>query len=163
MLCTVVTEVMVHMDMLSRWMAIRFGVLHCLGLCMILWFFFKRLPTAVLAALGVGFIALGFHFAELTVTSRWLFPLGLMYPGFGSGDYVPLFPNLGYFLIGAVIGRLLYRKKESLLPNINSQNPILRFLQFCGKHSLWIYLIHQPVLTGLFEVLSLYILPGGAS
>ena len=163
MLCTIVTQTMVNMDMLSRWMVIRFGVLHCLGLCMILWLLFKRLPAAVLAVLGIGFIALGFYFASLTVSTRWLYPLGLMYPGFSSGDYFPLFPNLGYFLIGAVIGRSLYRKKESLLPRVNANNPVLRFLQFCGKHSLWIYLLHQPVLTGLFEILSLFTLSGGTS
>ncbi len=163
MLCTAVTHVMANMDMLSNLMVIRFGVLHCLGVCMILWFVFKRLPTALLAILGAVFIVLGFYLASLTVSSHRLYPLGLMYPGFGSGDYFPIFPNLGYFLIGAVIGRLLYRKKESLLPRINKQNPILRFLQFCGKHSLWIYLLHQPILTGLFEVISLFILPGGTS
>ena len=84
-----------------------------------------------------------------------------MYPGFSSSDYFPLLPNFGYFLIGSAIGRLIYRKKETLLPKVNAQSPILRFLQFCGKHSLWIYLLHQPLLTGLFELICLFYLPGG--
>jgi uncharacterized membrane protein len=57
-----------------------------------------------------------------------------------------LFPHLGYFMIGVVLGRLLYSDKKSLLPNFPKNNLIIRFLKFCGRHSIWIYLIHQPVI-----------------
>ena len=80
---------------------------------------------------------------------EFLFPLGLLYPGFSSGDYFPLLPNLGYFLLGTVLGRTLYKKKESLLPGINANGPGLRFLCWCGQQSLWIYLLHQPILAGI--------------
>ena len=52
-----------------------------------------------------------------------------------------------WFLLGAVIGRTAYRKKQSLLPRVNAANPVIRFFSFCGRHSLLIYMLHQPVLT----------------
>lgn len=132
---------------------IYFGVLHCLGVCMILWYFFRRLPTPALAVLSVLFIVLGLWFRELTVQSRWLFWLGLPYEGFATSDYFPLLPFLGFFLAGAVLGRILYREKHTLLPSLNARAPIPRFLQFVGRWSLSIYMLHQPILTGLIYLI----------
>ena len=156
MLCTAVTAGMYRLHLAESYIIIRFGVLHCLGLCMILWAVFKKLPTWALAVTGAIFIALGFWFLSFWVKTEWLFPLGLVTWKFSSADYFPLFPNLGYFLVGSVLGRTLYRNKQSLLPRVNAQSPVLRFLGFCGRHSLFIYLLHQPVLSGLCMLLALF-------
>lgn len=154
--CTLVTWLLAQMNILSSWIIIWFGVLHCLGICMMLWPLVRRLPSAVLALLGAVIIALGFWMEGQTVSHPWLLGFGLTFPEFSSGDYFPLFPNLGYFLLGAVLGRLLYQNKTTLLPRVNSEMPILRFLQFCGRQSLWIYLLHQPVLYVLLFLISLF-------
>jgi uncharacterized membrane protein len=86
---------------------------------------------------------------NVRISSVWLTPLGIPSHDFISSDYFPLLPNLGYFLLGGVLGRSLYRKKESLLPRVNARTPVLRFLCWCGQKSLWIYLLHQPVLVGI--------------
>ena len=156
MICTAVTAGMYLLDMADSFIVIRFGVLHCLGLCMILWAAFRKLPTWVLTALGIVLIGLGFRFQGIRVEAQWLFPLGLVSRGFSSSDYFPLLPNLGYFLLGSVLGRTLYRTKQSLLPDVNTRGPVLRFLMFCGRQSLFIYLLHQPVLSGLCMLLSLF-------
>ena len=133
---------------------IYFGVLQCLGCCMILWWGFKRLPSWVLAVLGLVMVAAGLQLSNMyPVDHPWLIPLGFMYRGFASSDYFPLLPNLGFFLLGAVLGRTVYRKKETLLPMISEKNILVRGLCFCGKHSLWIYLLHQPVLSGICMLL----------
>ena len=104
------------MGMAVKAVIIYFGVLHCLGVCMILWAVFRRFPSWLLAVLGGGLVALGLWFKTLTVQSHWLFWLG----------------------------RVLYREKTSLLPGFRC-----RPLEWIGRHSLPIYLLHQPILTGL--------------
>lgn len=157
MICTAVTAGMYLLEFAGKGMIIYFGVLHCLGVCMLLWSLFSRLPTWMLGLLGAVMAAVGLGCLQNpTVDFPWLIPLGFRYPGFASSDYFPLLPNLGYFLLGAVLGRTLYRRQETLLPRVNSQQPILRFLSFCGRKSLWIYLLHQPILTGILFVVRLF-------
>ena len=156
LVCTAVTYGMYRFGMADKGLIIYFGVLHCLGTCMILWWLFKRLPTWLLAVLGIAMTAAGLYLqTQVFDTSYLLMPLGFVPRGFASSDYFPLLPNLGYFLLGTVLGRTIYRRKESLLPKVNGNNPVLRFLRLCGKSSLWIYLLHQPILSGLCWLLSL--------
>ena len=76
-----------------------------------------------------------------------IYPLGLTAPSFESADFFPFFPYFGYFLLGALWGKTLYKNKKSLFPNF----PKLSFLCFCGRHALFFYLAHQPVLIFLIE------------
>ena len=132
------------------------GNLHCLGICMLLWPLIKTLPTGALAAIGTAVVLAGLWLdANVRVSFSWLIPLGILPWGFVTADYFPLLPYAGFFLVGTALGRLLYAKKQSLLPSVNAENPVLRFLQWTGRHSLPIYLLHQPVLTGLFELILL--------
>ena len=65
-------------------------------------------------------------------------------------DYMPLFPWLGVFLIGCVVGRLCYREKKTLFANRGkAMTAIARPVEFIGRHSLIIYLTHQPVIYGV--------------
>ena len=150
LLCTAVTLAGRALGMLPDYMIIRFGVLHCLGLCMLLWPVFRKLPVWLLAALGTGFGVLGIYLTQCVMVE---FPgfawLGLLYPSYSSADYFPLLPYLGFFLLGAVLGRLLYAKKESLLPQWENIW-VFRALRWCGRHSLILYLLHQPLLMLLF-------------
>ena len=155
MLITGVTWGMYKLGFAGNSMVIRFGVLHCLGICMLLWPLLRKCPWWVLAILGAAFIALGFYVAPMKVDCQWLFPLGLKYPGFASGDYFPLFPQLGFFLLGAVIGKTAYAKKQTLLPKINARIFPFNALQFLGRHSLEVYLLHQPILAGMCCLLTL--------
>ena len=144
LLISAVTVAMYRMGIAVKAVIIYCGVLHCLGACMILWAVFRRFPNWLLAVLGNGLIALGLWFKTLTIQSHWLFWLGLLYDGFSTSDYFPLLPFLGFFLLGGWLGRVLYRKKTSLLPGFRCKP-----LEWIGRHSLPIYLLHQPILTGL--------------
>jgi len=133
---------------------IYFGVLHCLGTCMILWALFRKLPTWALALLGIAMVIAGMYLKGVYPVSHfWLMPLGILPGHFPTSDYFPLLPNLGYFLLGAVLGRTVYRKQESLLPSVSQKNIFVRFFSFCGRQSLLIYLLHQPILNAVCMLL----------
>jgi uncharacterized membrane protein len=154
--CTAVTYGMYRMGMADYGIIIYFGALHCLGVCMILWPLFRKLPVWALAALGAVIAGVGLWTMVHTFpVGNWLIPLGFAPETFRSSDYFPLLPYLGFFLLGAAFGRTAYREKKSLLPGVSEKNPAVRFLSLCGKHSLWIYLIHQPLLSAVFYVILL--------
>lgn len=154
---TAVTVAMYGMHFADKGIIIYFGVLHCLGVCMLLWSVFQKLPDWLLLAGGIAMAAVGLYLQNVTLVDfPYLLALGFTFPGLETSDYFPLLPNLGYFLVGAFMGRRLYAKKESLLSQINDRNPIIRFLCFCGRQSLFIYMGHQPILTGLCMLISYF-------
>ena len=156
LICTAVTAGMYYLNFADRGIIIYFGVLHCLGICMLLWQPAQKLPIWAMAILGIVLVALGLWFRELpSVDTALLVPFGRVPSDFRSSDYFPLLPNFGYFLLGAVLGKTVYARKQTLLPKVNDRNIVLRFLQGCGRQSLWIYLLHQPVLSGICYLLLL--------
>ena len=155
MLITAVTYGMYRLGMSGADVVVKFGVLHLLGVCMLVYPAFKKLPPAALALLGLAIAITGYAIRGIIVPQRWLFPLGLTYEGFTSSDYFPLFPQLGYFLIGAAIGKTAYREKRTLLPGAFQKTGIARFFCWCGRQSLFIYLLHQPIVYGLLELVLL--------
>lgn len=151
---TAVTAAMVALEFLDKNMVILFGVLHCLGLCMLLWPLFRKLPWPVLGILGSLMAAVGVYLDDLSFpVSPFLFPIGLKHPGFLSADYFPLLPFFGFFLLGAVLGKLLYKDRQSLFPRVNPENRFVRFWTQSGRWSLPIYMLHQPVITGILTLL----------
>lgn len=154
LVCSAVTAGMYALHMADKSIIIYFGVLHCLGVCMLLWPLLKRLPVWALGLVGLGLTVLGLWISgNVLVDFPWLIPLGLVPGDFVSSDFFPLLPNLGFFLVGAFLGKTLYRKKETLLPRVNPANPVLAFFTLLGKWSLPVYLLHQPVITGLLYLI----------
>ena len=151
-LCTAATAGMYLAGMADRSILIYFGVLHCLGACMMLWPLFRRLPSPALVVLGLGMVAAGLYLRTVAFSFPWLMPVGFAPCGFASSDYFPLLPNLGYFLLGTALGRKLYADKEGRFPVKKVPTP---FLCWCGRHSLMIYLIHQPVLAAAVALIAI--------
>lgn len=130
---------------------ILFGVLHLLGASMVLfgllggaldrlprWF----QPLLYLLLWGLGTLLLR---VDIGAAARVLFPVGWMYPGFYSADWFPLVPWLFVFLLGTWAGLFV---KEKALPEgfYTFRCPPLEAV---GRVSLWVYLLHQPVLYGI--------------
>lgn len=146
MLCSLATGLLVWLDLLPAALIIRFGVLHCLGCCMLLWPGFRRLSGSALVLSGLTVAALGFCFFHAPpVSLPFLYPIGLCRSDFSSGDYFPIFPFFGFFLLGAAAGKGWYRNKASLFPEADLRHPLLRSFLWCGVRSLPLYLLHQPV------------------
>ena len=154
MAISLVTWGMYLTGLADRDIIVWFGVLHLLGVCMLLYPLYRRLPTEYLAALGVVLVIAGYTLTKTVVQVRFLFPFGFLYPGFSSSDYFPLLPHLGWYMLGTVVGRTVYRDKTTRFPRVPEQNGAVRFLSFCGRQSLWIYLLHQPVLYGVLELIA---------
>lgn len=148
LLCTAVTYGMYALGFADQSIVIYFGVLHCLGICMVLWHWLKRLNNRLLLGLGIVLTLAGLYVETLYFdVSGWLIPLGLCPEWFESSDYFPLLPNLGFFLVGAWIGRQVYKDKQTRFPGVNEK--YYRPLCALGRSSLWVYLLHQPILAGI--------------
>lgn len=61
-------------------------------------------------------------------------------------DQMPLFPWLGCFLIGAAIGHTLYAPGLPLAKEEGLFYRLTRPIRFLGRHSLWVYFAHQPII-----------------
>lgn len=129
---------------------VRFGVLQLLGVCMLLFGVLRerleRVPLPLLAGVSAALFAAAKLLTDhVTVASRWLYPLGLKYDGFYSADFFPIFPWAFLFLLGVCFGRWLEAHRDA--PALQRKYP--KALCFPGRHSLLIYLLHQPLLYGL--------------
>jgi uncharacterized membrane protein len=134
--------------------AVYFGILQCLAFSMLIYSaVFEKIRPAACAAWGVLVFGLAAALPSVTkalaIRFDWLLPFGLHSPSFTSFDYFPLIPWLGIFLIGAALGKTAYAAKRTLLP---WRLPVT-FVNVAGRHSLLIYIVHQPVIMGLLYVL----------
>ena len=144
---------------------ITFGILTCTGSCVLLLIpldrLLKKVPVGIGAAVSLLLFALlrncsrgslGFEGMVLAQLPDGLYRnmlttyLGFPMPGFYSSDYFPLLPwfllfLFGYFLHGVLRSRGLDAKLFA-----KGQFPVLNFL---GRHSLMVYLLHQPIVYGL--------------
>ena len=109
--------------------AIRFGVLNLLGCAMLITFALRRelsrLPEAI------------YRF-------RWLAFLGFPPNSFYSADYFPIIPWIFLYLFGFELWRWIADKGFDRFFRLR-----IPVLDFIGRHSLSIYLIHQPLLYGV--------------
>ena len=129
---------------------IRFGILQFMGVSMVLWHFtgkyLQKLPRWLLAAGGaVLYVLTDWWTGQVTVSVSWLYPLGFPNAAFTSADYFPLLPWSFLFLMGAALGGWCLDHRENKILTA----PLPGVLTFPGRHSLIIYLLHQPVLYGV--------------
>lgn len=131
---------------------ILFGVLHFIGVGIILSYpFLKHYRFALIAAILI--ILARPLIQMINIANPWFLWIGITQAGFYSYDYFPIIPWLGAMLIGIYIGNIAYPqyKRKFKLPEI-SDFIVVRVLTYLGKRSLMIYLIHQPVLIGIFYI-----------
>lgn len=162
---------------------ILFGILHLLGTMMLLYgigeaIYKKRKPQGeayeagkmgrriLLAAVFLllyaffynvyyGFVGFAGWQAPLPWWMYGSFPMyivGFRGPFF-SADYYPLLPWGLLFLAGAMSG-YIFRKKD--LPRLLYQNRC-RPLAFLGRHTMAVYIIHQPLLFGIFFLIDRFL------
>jgi len=123
---------------------IWFGVLHAIALSLLLARPLIDRPRAAVAA-GVIVIAAGVMLSSQHFDNRMLGWLGFMTGKPMTEDYVPLFPWSGVLFLGIAAGHALVASNFTMLAPLARMPRALRFL---GRHSLAVYLVHQPLLLG---------------
>lgn len=146
-----------------------FGILTLIGSCMILMIPLDRalrkipeipgmLVSAVLFVLSknINEGSLGFHEWKLAELPETWYQGGIAaflgFPGadFWSADYFPLFPWLFLFMCGYFTFHILKNKKILDCYFWHGTNP----LKIIGRYSLPVYMLHQPVLYILLQLVS---------
>lgn len=128
---------------------IFFGILHSIALSSLLGLAFLRLPWGVTLAVAVVVLILPQVYRDVAFDTPMLAWVGLA-PSFPpTMDYEPLFPWFGAFLLGVVLARVMLA--QGPLVRV-APSPILARLTWPGRHSLVIYLVHQPIMIGLFDL-----------
>ncbi len=124
-----------------------FGILHAIAVSSVLGLLFVQAPIPVV------FAACAFCFIAPALLSGPAFDappllwLGLATYIPRSNDYVPVFPWFAVVLAGIGLGRLMPLVRPGWLQLLARAAP--RQLVWAGRHSLAIYLLHQPILIGL--------------
>ena len=144
---------------------IVFGVLTCIGSCMLLMIPLEKLAGRIPAPIGLA-LSFGLFVLLRNVSSgslgfegwvicplpaslyRNLLTAYLGFPprSFFSTDYFPLLPWFFLFVTGYFLHRALNERELNEKLFGKGQIPVLNWL---GRHSLIVYLLHQPILYGL--------------
>ncbi|HBG38845.1 MAG TPA: hypothetical protein DEF85_04770 [Clostridiaceae bacterium] len=126
-------------------MYIRFGILHFLGVCMIISPALRKMDNLTLLLIGLACVITGIYIENITINIPYLLPLGFKYRGFHSFDYYPLIPYLSVYILGILVFRNYYKERKSIFKKELYSN----FIRKISEKSLFIYLIHQPIYYAL--------------
>jgi uncharacterized membrane protein len=133
---------------------IFFGILHFISLALVLGRLMLRFGAYNLI-FGFLVIVLGLNLSHPLFNAVGTSWIGLVTKEPFTQDFVPIFPWFGVVLIGCGLGNV-WRSQNFKKPKWIEQKSlsIPRLLTWMGKHSLAIYLIHQPILFILLFAIS---------
>lgn len=138
---------------------IFFGILHHVALGSVLALPFLRLPVVAVAGTAAIVFVLPFLVEHPLLDEPLLAWLGFSRAPIATADFVPVFPWFGCVLGGIVLARLgLPRLEASRVPHWRATSLPARLMVWGGRHSLLVYLVHQPVFIGLL-LLALQVMP----
>jgi uncharacterized membrane protein len=124
---------------------IHFGILHCIAAGSVLAWPLVRRPRFALA-IGITTIIAGVVLSWPAFDHRALSWIGFTTAKPATEDYVPLAPWTGVIFVGIALGHLMARTGFNAL-SWSAGSPA--WLRWLGRHSLAVYMLHQPALLGL--------------
>lgn len=128
---------------------IFFGILHSIALSSLLGLAFLRLPWGVTLLVATVVIALPQFYRDVAFDTPFLVWLGLS-PAFPpTMDFEPVFPWFGAFLLGMAAAQAMLARGPLTLRMPSAR---MARLTWPGRNSLLIYLLHQPIMIGLFNL-----------
>ena len=123
---------------------IFFGILHCIAASSLIAAVFLRAPLWLTGLAAMISFALPQLFSSEAFNHHALIWLGLGLRLPATNDFVPLFPWLGFVLLGLAVARI------AIMRELFSFGGPQTWLSHLGQWSLPIYLVHQPVLFAAF-------------
>jgi uncharacterized membrane protein len=123
---------------------IWFGVLHAIAVSLVIARPLVRYPWTAIV-IGAGVIVAANLISDSAFDNRALGWIGFMTAKPRTEDYVPLFPWTGVLLLGVAAGQMLVRAQ---FRPIGFAETWPRWIAGLGRHSLAIYMVHQPLLIG---------------
>lgn len=148
---------------LATWFAfpqtfIFFGILHAIAAASLVGLLFLRLPVVLTLLAAAAAVAAPLYLRAPVFDHPALWWVGLSVEVPRSNDYVPLLPWIAPVLLGIALARLFVASAlpERLAGFGNATKSRWKsLLEAAGRHSLAIYLVHQPVLIALVYGFSL--------
>jgi uncharacterized membrane protein len=132
---------------------IFFGILHFIFVASVLGLAFIKF-TWLNLILGATLIVLGATTKLPLFDQPLLQWLGMMTHKPFTEDYVPLLPWFGVVLIGMFLARRAQaRGRLEKFSASEFDRSITKLLAFGGRHSLVIYMLHQPIFIGLLSLI----------
>lgn len=138
--CAILISVASYAMMPQAW--IFFGILHFIALAALLAVPFLRMGKINLL-LGMGLIVMGIWVSHPLFDMPALQWFGLMTHKPVTEDYAPFLPWFGVLLVGMFLGKYLLSQPFFAYPL--RQHALFRPLLWLGRHSLLVYMLHQPV------------------
>jgi len=125
---------------------IFFGILHQIAFASVAGLLFLRFPAWANILVAAAVIALPNVYTTPLLDGWWGWWTGLSEIRPRSSDFVPVFPYFGAVVAGIAMAQIASR--AGTLDRLAAIHPgrWSRPLLFAGRHSLAVYLIHQPVL-----------------
>lgn len=149
--------------------AVWFGILNFLGCAMMISYPLKAYLENIAPAVGafcslllfallygvpegyVGFFGFElFKLPEFLYSFKSLAFIGFPSIDFHSTDYFPIIPWIFLFLAGYFAWRIIKNRNADRF--FKRKIP---FFGFIGRHTLIIYILHQPIIMGILEILSI--------
>lgn len=126
-----------------------FGILHAIALCSLFGLAALRLPVFVIAALAIAVFYVPDFASSPAFNAPYWWWTGLQTAPLRTVDYEPIFPWFAPFLAGMVASKLASRLGLWARLSTTTPSRTAHLAGLPGRHSLLIYLIHQPVLIGI--------------
>lgn len=135
---------------------IFFGILHCIAAASVLGLVFLRAsPWLALAAAAIMALAPLFV-ASPALDNLWGWSLGLSARAPRTNDWRPLLPWAGATIAGIGLARMaLAAGLDRAIAGWQARNVATRSLTWGGRHSLMIYLVHQPVFLAIVYIVAM--------
>lgn len=130
---------------------IRFWILHFFAVSFLILPIFAKLKYWNIL-LWISILIYGVYFIPIIESHYWYW-LWFLYPWFSSADYYPLFPYFGVLLLGYSFALIFFKWELRNILKSDSNNILLIFLSYSGKKSLFIYMVHQPIIIAVIYCL----------